>query len=202
MYTRCPGLCGHLKRCTGPSSKAKSATPLGTLQTRICSNPFATWENRLPSPTCSGKGVRYRETVWFMLRCVTQGPNVLFKLGRDARFRRPLQHRVHIFSLGADAMWSVVWFEAAWGRYVSANTSSAFLSQPCPVSVEVISRTFLITSPGGTKGDGRVPATIASRYRLASPSATGSLAYVQCKLCCPSYSGRNRLRLFACGLPR
>ena len=45
-------------------------------------------------------------------------------------------------------VWSVGWFEAAWGRYVSANTSSAFLPQSCPVSVEVISRTVLITSPG------------------------------------------------------
>ena len=70
-------------------------------------------------------------------------------------------------------MWSVGWFEAARGRYVSANTSSAFLPQSCPVSVEVISRTVLITSSGRTKGDGRMPATLASRYRPATPSATG-----------------------------
>ena len=90
------------------------------------------------------------------------------------------------------------------GRYVSANTSSAFLSQPCPVSVEVISRSVLITSTGRTKGDGRMPATIASRYRLASPSATGMQSGLcsRYKLCFPSYSGRSRLRLFAYAPPR
>ena len=59
-----------------------------------------------------------------------------------------IQHRVHIFPLGGDAILSVGWFEAARGRYVTANTSSA-------------------------KGDGCMPATNVSRYRLASPSATG-----------------------------
>ena len=81
-------------------------------------------------------------------------------------------------------MWSVGVFEAARWKYVSANTSFAFLSQPCPVSVDVISRTVLITSTGRTKGDGRMPASIASRYRLASPSATGHAVMPMCSTNC------------------